>query len=95
MQEQENNTENWSEPLTHDNFKAATEKYSIGGLTQYNLGNKATITAAEFKASLSSMYRACRQRHIIAPIRELISEETGMLACKALIGRVCFGSLTS
>ena len=29
-QEQDNNTENWSEPLTHDNFKATTDKYSIG-----------------------------------------------------------------
>ncbi|KAK9838766.1 hypothetical protein WJX74_002928 [Apatococcus lobatus] len=27
--DQQNNTEDWTEPLTHDNFKATTEKYSI------------------------------------------------------------------
>lgn len=30
VQDQQNNTENWTEPLTHDNFKATTDKYSIG-----------------------------------------------------------------
>ena len=54
LQEQDNNTENWSEPLTHDNFKATTDKYSIGAKLHADSIPLSLVLAAQTLFTLSA-----------------------------------------